>query len=184
MNPLLRCIYIAGITLIAFLVIYGFSVFIHFESVLMAIEINFIMMAWITVVFKLCGFQWNWNYFLPKKFEKNGVMYKWLGVLWFNWLLTVSGWNRLIMKEVNFTKSIEGVIRLELHTRFGEFSHLIIFFIIVVVSLPILIGGNVEIFLWYLGLNIFFNLYPVMLQRMKRIRILNILYAKGIDPYS
>lgn len=184
MKSLLKFGYFVGISFLAFLVLYGLSIACGFESIVVAYSINFVLMTWAMFVFALTNWQWKWKYFLPKPVESNGTVYKWLGVLWFHWLLEVSGWNRMIMKEVRFTQSKEGLVRLELYSRFGEFSHLIIFMIIFVVSLPILIGGNIEIFLWYLGFNVFFNVYPVMLQRYKRIRILKILKVKGIDPYS
>lgn len=184
MKTLLKLLYFSGITFLTIVFSYGISLVYGFESVMFAGNFNLILMAWAAIVLKSVNWQLKWKYFLPKPVESNGTVYKWHGVLWFNWFLNISGWNRIIMKEINFTQSKEGLIRLELHTRYGEFSHLLIFLIIFVVSIPILMGGNIEIFLWFLGFNVFFNMYPVILQRYKRIRVLKILNAKRIDPYA
>lgn len=104
-------------------------------------------------------------WFSPKPFE-NEQLYEKLGIRTFKKYMPTSG--DLVMRHVwrktRKVRGIESLRRLERGTRFPEKLHLVGLF-----AFPI-VGVLVDQIGWANAINVFFNIYPIMLQRYNRIR--------------
>jgi len=114
----------------------------------------------------------NW-YFAPKFFEKNGTIYRLLGIHIFKRFLPTGGDYILRLSRTRLIKkgSVEELVHYETEARIFEALH---FVMGILMMLPLLGGLNPFSFSFFV-VNLMVNIYPVMVQRYNRIRILNIL---------
>ncbi|MEM8891414.1 MAG: hypothetical protein AAGD28_25775 [Bacteroidota bacterium] len=125
-------------------------------------------------------------YFKPKAFERSreDSIYRWIGIKFFKKYLPTSG---------DIARKIKGITQIEHHqadrfleirkyehkTRIFEFRHML--GMIVFIFILLLFEKNYSLF-DYLLVSILFlilNIYPILLQRHNRIRILNLLKRQG-----
>jgi hypothetical protein len=153
---------------------YGFSFYqkyFPFDSFIFAFELNFLMMGWFAFSTPHLKINYEWNYFLPKKIENNGKIYNYFGVNLFRKLLVIVGWER-ITNSMNMAvkKDFENLKSREKNTRAGEFSHLLI--AIIVLILTLILTSSIKEAKWLIITNIIFHIYPVFTQRYNRPRYL------------
>ena len=155
---------------------YGFSFFqkyFPFDSFIFAFELHFLMMGWFAFSTPYLKMSYDWNYFVPKKIEKYGKIYNYFGVNIFRKILVIIGWERITNSMNKSMKNkYENLKARERNTRAGEFSHLMIA-IIVLMLIPILTNSFKEA-KWLIITNIIFHVYPIFTQRYNRPRYLRI----------
>ena len=116
-------------------------------------------------------------YLTPRFWERNGKLYKFLGIKVFKKYVPTSG--DYVRRRFGATliriKSIEDVREYEKHTRASELAHVTLFLATVPLMVLYLILGVVGPFWSLVVANLLINIYPVMLQRYNRARIYKII---------
>jgi glycosyl-4,4'-diaponeurosporenoate acyltransferase len=132
------------------------------------------------------------SYYEPKKFEfyGNHTIYDYVGIRWYKKYLPFTGdlarkWRNLIQINLNKSQRINELYRYEKKTRNYEIRHIIgiiIFLVLVFLSNKKLTLFDI-VFLTFLNLSV--NIYPILLQRYNRIRIIKLLKNLGEkSPYD
>lgn len=131
-------------------------------------------------------------YLQPKKFEsfRGRSIYEFIGIKFYKKYLPTSGdlvrkWeNKVQLNSRNSTRSTE-LLQLEKQTRKFEYRHLIGTLLFIMMVFVINKPLNVTDSMFLISLNLYVNIYPILLQRHNRIRILNALIKSGEkSPYS
>ncbi len=105
-------------------------------------------------------------------FIKNDLIYKLIGVKYMKWLVYKTFWRNVNTKLI--VKKRPSLIELDLLKQemiYAEISHLIAFVFTLLISLIILIFGTFEFGALLMSVNIFFNLYPALLQQKNKERV-------------
>lgn len=100
-----------------------------------------------------------------QRFAKN------IGLEGFQRLLLATVWRKKEKQKDYFNGKSTGLAEFDTNTRKSEFGHLIPFILLCFVTVILVIFGHAVASLTTLLINIFFNFYPVILQRVHRIRI-------------
>ena len=116
--------------------------------------------------------------FIGYKFERETNFYKKIGVHQFKkivpfgdfWLIA---YNKLFGEKLKIVNSRKMAIIWLLFTLSVEFLHFITFVIILWFTIKSAINADYYKLFEWTGINIFVNLYPLMIQRYNRVRILN-----------
>jgi hypothetical protein len=121
---------------------------------------------------------------LPPRYQRlrpieiDGRLYRDLGIVTFKWLLFKSGVERL-----NFSARLShgraGLVALERGIREAETDHAIALLVMVVVTLYAAVNARWALTSWLLLANVVANVYPIMLQRHNRARLLPVLRRLG-----
>jgi hypothetical protein len=142
-------------------------------KILLAVLLN----LFITGVFAFVGFAYNTSQLLPDNYyliKNPKVLLKISNALKLNYfkkfLLTIY-WGHKKNRKKYFNGVIAGLKDFDLNTRQSEFGHLIPFILIQVVAVVVITKGHYQIAGLTTVINIFFNLYPIVLQRNHRMRI-------------
>ncbi len=140
---------------------------------------------YITGVFAFAGFALPTQKLLPEPYylirnpDKLNKWYKTLRVDVFKKYLIKFIWGKPKKKKEYFSGRKEGINDFIINTKKSEFGHLIPFVIINIIATYVLIYGKYYLGLWLLFINIFGNLYPIILQRHHRARLVKMeLYTK------
>ena len=134
--------------------------------------LNFILLAGVRAFTETLKSQFTSSYFNEKAWERRGKIYESLGINFYRKLLVWIGWERHVTKKSNpVEKNTKALINLHYQTKHGEVGHIIV--LIIVLGFNILVAFKFGFLksLWLLILNIILNLYPVLLQRYNRPRI-------------
>jgi len=108
------------------------------------------------------------DYYRIKNPKKLSFWYRYLGVKYFKTFLLYTFYRRKEnLKYFDGTKS--GIFLFEFNTRQSEFGHLAAFVLGFFISLLLLFEGHEKVFILMQPVNIFLNLYPILLQRKHRI---------------
>jgi hypothetical protein len=169
-KKLLSLIFISGIALA--LIVWTFVSF-EFRSLIFAFLINWLIMSWAAIMGQFVTFpSFPADYYEIKPFEQSGRVYEWLGVPFFKKIVHRGPFS-VFSPTLRFpAQRTEPALRtLERDMRKAETSHLVIFFIILLLVGYALIKGWPDAVGWLLLFNILFNGYPVMLQRYNRLKI-------------
>jgi hypothetical protein len=110
-------------------------------------------------------------------FEKEIAIYKKLGVKRFKkivpfgdyWILLI---NKIFSKKIRLLKSKEDAIVWIIFTLGVEFLHLVAFFIMIRFAIKYFLSEEYLRLIKTLGLNLIINVYPIMIQRYNRLRII------------
>ena len=141
-----------------------------------AISVNFLFIAFFTIIFESviepsasCG------YFETRAFERGGRIYTWFGVTHYARVLRLIGWERIIGKGRPITNDLGDLKRYEAWTRGSEAIHLLA--ALCVAGLTVWAGWGYSIghIGWLVVVNSLVNLYPLMLQRFNRPRVLRLI---------
>ena len=156
---------------------YLFSLFpkyFSFDSFIFAFELNFLLMGWVAFTTPLLKMNYEWTYFLPKNFENDGKIYNYFGVNIYRKILVIVGWEK-ITKSINMAvkNNIENIKSREKNTRAGEFSHLLIAIIVLIITL--ILTKSIKDAKWLLLTNLIFHIYPIFIQRYNRPRYLRVI---------
>jgi len=126
-------------------------------------------------------------YFLPKRFERRGLVYKILGVEIFrlvilatvgNFVLALRKRQALYSYFVTNSLSIKSVRRTEAWSRFNEVVHLALILITALIGRAIYLKGY-KAGAVLLGLVVLLNIYLIMLQRYNRVKLMSMLELLG-----
>ena len=141
------------------------------KSLVYSILLNFLLMIWMSIVETLLKPELKSSYFNSFPIEREGRIYKYIGVHFFRKLLVVSGWERSRKKENPIRQSLNSLEYYEYRTRTSEFGHTIIAIIIFIISVYVCMTYSYKNILWLTFFNIFFNIYPITIQRYNRPRV-------------
>jgi hypothetical protein len=131
----------------------------------------------VTGIFAFVGFVFPTNKLLPQSYYrlKNPVLlrkvYGWLGVSYFRKMLLATFWGKEKNRKKYFNGTKSGIQNFDFQTRQSEFGHLGAFIVTTIVCVILLSNGHVITLLLTMALNIIANLYPIILQRMHRVKI-------------
>ncbi|RNI29053.1 hypothetical protein EFB08_06370 [Rufibacter latericius] len=171
-----------GATLATILLCYFIADSFGTQSFVFSWVLNFMLMAWYTVLVTLFPLRLHAGYFNAQNWERSGRVYIYLGVPLYRKLLKVIGWEKLNKKGNPIKKDISALRDQERNTRNSEFGHLIIG--IIVFSTAFLVSDSWAEARWLLLLNILLNIYPVLLQRYTRpryTRIISVLQSQEVS---
>ncbi|MBU3161163.1 hypothetical protein KPL37_15690 [Clostridium frigoris] len=145
--------------------------FIDMGTLLYSITLNLLLMIWMSIVETLLIPELKSSYFDSHPIEMEGKIYKYIGVHIFRKLLVFSGWERSRKKENPIRKSLILLEYYEYRTRTSEFGHTIIAIIIFFISVYVCKAYSYKNIIWLTVFNIFFNIYPITVQRYNRPRV-------------
>ena len=169
-KKLLSLITITGVALT--LIVWTFVAF-EFRSPIFAFLINWLVMSWVAMMGQFVTFPFlPSTYYEIKPFEQSGQVYERLGVSIFKKIVR-RGPLTVFSPTLRFPaeRSVSALKTLENEMRKAETSHLAIFCLILLLVGYALVKGWFDAVAWLLLFNIFFNGYPVMLQRYNRLKI-------------
>ncbi len=109
-------------------------------------------------------------YYRIRPFEANGRLYEALGVRIFKIILIRSPL-ALLNPTIHYKGDRSALFDLESKMRDSETGHLFIFIIMILIVIHMAIEGWWNFATWLMVFNIFFNVYPIMLQRYNRARL-------------
>jgi len=158
--------------------------FMSMSSLSYSITLNFALMIWMSIVVTLLRPELTSPFFNSHRIEKEGKVYKRLGVHYFRKLLLLSGWEKSRIKETPIRKSLIILEYYEYRTRASEFGHSIIAIIIIFISLYVCIVYSYRETIWLIILNIFMNIYPIMTQRYNRPRVRRVIKKLKLRYYN
>ncbi len=145
--------------------------FMSMSSLVYSIILNLTLMIWMSVLETLLMPALKSSYFNTHPFEEEGKIYKYLGVDSFRKFLVLSGWEKSRKKETPIRKSLILLEYYEYRTRCSEFGHGIIAIIIAFITVYVFMISSFMETIWLIILNIFLNIYPMVLQRYNRPRV-------------
>lgn len=146
-------------------------------SIVEVLIIAFILALFITGIFAFIGFAYPSSRILPDNYYKiknpTGLkaVSNILGIKYFRFMLLFAFWGRKKYREKYFNGTRKGLQNFIYQTRQSEFGHLGAFVVILVCSLILLFHGYLFLVMIITLINILGNLYPVILQRLHRMRI-------------
>jgi len=144
--------------------------FMSMSSLSYSITLNFVLMMWMSIAQTLLRPALKSSYFNSHPIEEGGKIYEYLGVNFFRKLLVLSGWERSRKKETPIRKSLILLEYYEYRTRTSEFGHVIIAIIIAFISIYVCMVYSFKETIGLIFLNIFLNIYPIIVQRYNRPR--------------
>ena len=130
-----------------------------------------------TGVFAFAGFAFPTNRLLPEGYytirnkEWLTKVYKRLNVETFRKGLLIVFWGKKKNRKKYFDGTRSGFANFIYQSKQSEFGHLGAFVVILIASILLLFYGYILLFVLTTAINIFGNIYPVILQRYHRMRI-------------
>lgn len=140
-----------------------------FRGLPFALAVHILLMRWGLYVLRAVPQRPPPRWFRVRPWEP--ALYRRLGVFGYRRLLRLSGWERFRRKAVGFDGQRSSLAAYERATREAEFSHLLLGGIGMVLVLFAATRRAWSAAGWLLGANLFFQVYPVMLQRTMRARV-------------
>ncbi len=139
-------------------------------SFLFAWVFNLMLMMSVLSIMQTFQLQLSSSYFHAKPWEKEGKIYKWVGINGCRTVLVWVGWEKYNKASNPIKRDLAALTHLEYSTRQSEFGHLVIFFIVLALALFIGSFYGVKQALWLHLLNVLLNVYPIGVQRYNRPR--------------
>ena len=142
-------------------------------SIFLAVLMN----LFVTGAFAYAGFIYPTERLLPDSYYKitnvslQKKMYRIFNVNYFRKFLLATVWKKKEAQKKYFDGTKNGIDNLDVQSKKSEFGHLIPFVILVVLSVYWLVLVKWKIALVTTIINVFFNFYPIILQRHHRMRI-------------
>jgi hypothetical protein len=141
-----------------------------------AISMNFLFMAIYTIIFdKIFSQPFSSKYFKSLSFERKGNIYIWFGIRYYKNLLKTIGWEKIIRNDQSIKNNLASLDNYERWTKGSELIHLFSAITIFGFILFIVLHYSINDILWLFTFNILVNVYPVMLQRYNRPRIIKLI---------
>jgi len=132
---------------------------------------NFALMFWFTILESQLRPTLHSRYFNSYPFEKQGALYRMLGIEWYRAILIKSGWEKIRQQQTPIKKSLSDFQAYERGTRVAEVGHIVVAVIVLIVNGYVLFAYSARNAIWLLVFNILLNVYPVLLQRYTRPRL-------------
>ncbi|RZK42484.1 MAG: hypothetical protein EOO90_07400 [Pedobacter sp.] len=152
------------------------------SSPVFAWTLNFMLMTGVLSFTQIYKPALTSHYYNSKKWERDGKVYRWLGVNGFRKLLVWIGWEKLNKAANPVKNNLDAIKHLEYGTRQSEFGHLLIFFIVLTFTVFVGIREGLAQTAWLIALNIVLNIYPILVQRFNRPRLRKVL--QRCTPHS
>lgn len=125
-------------------------------------------------------------YFKPKKYEiyRDKTIYEFVGIKVYKKYLPTTGdivrkWRNIVQIRLDRSKRISELYRYERQTKIYEIRHIIGAIVFVVLIFVIDKKLNLIEIVFLTFLNIYVNIYPIILQRHNRIRVIKVLLKNG-----
>jgi hypothetical protein len=137
-----------------------------------SISVSFLFMLVFSLIFgTVFKPAYSSGYFTSKPFERGGTIYRWFGVKQYIFLLRLIGWERLLRKDQPIKNNLESLAKFEATTRGSETAHLLAALMVALITIWFGWKHSFRHIQWLVLSNIFFNVYPVLLQRYNRPRV-------------
>jgi hypothetical protein len=139
--------------------------------------ISFLLTLFMTGIFAFPGFAFptsnvlSHTYYRIRKPKVLKQIYKTLGMKYFRVLLLILFWGRKSNQLKFFNGTKRGLDNFIHQTKQSEFGHLGAFLLITISSVILLVYGYLFLVAMITFINVFGNLYPIVLQRYHRLRI-------------
>jgi len=142
-------------------------------NILLAIFIN----LFVTGIFAFLGFVYptqkllSGNYYKIDRISFQKKIYKLLKVETFRKFLLATVWRKKTAQKKFFDGTKSGIENLIIQSKKSDFGHFVPLVILLCLAIYWLMLGKWEIALLTTIINVFFNFYPILLQRQHRMRI-------------
>ena len=143
-----------------------------------AVLIYGLSMTLVWLMHHVVQFSFSPRYYRLQPFEIDGGLYERLGIETFKWLLFKSRIERL-NTSVRLSYGRTGLQGLERGIREAETDHVIALLVMVVITIHAAMNARWALVGWLLLVNVVANVYPIMLQRRNRARLLPVLARLG-----
>lgn len=155
-----------------------------FRSFSFALLSNCLIVSWVALAGQFVSFIMGSRYYRIRPFEREGHLYKKVGIVFFQMLLGHGPWT-ILNPTLRFSGKAAQLAGLEKEMRKAEGGHLLAFITVSLASVFAAVQGWLDAAGWLSLFNVPFNLYPVMLQRVNRARIQRILGRHGglLSPF-
>lgn len=163
------------------LIVWTFVSF-SFRSPIFAFLINWLAMSWVALIGQFVNFpSFAPTYYEIKPLEQSGQFYEQLGVCLFKKMVRRGPFS-IFSPTLRFPakKTAPALRNLQHEMQKAETSHVVIFFMILLLIGYALFKGWLDSVVWLLLFNLLFNGYPIMLQRYNRIKIQELI-NRGVD---
>ncbi|GAB3712698.1 hypothetical protein GCM10027590_06950 [Nocardiopsis nanhaiensis] len=130
---------------------------------------HFMLMAGVSVALDARSGPLQHAWFRVRRWEV--PLYGRLGARLYGRVLGAVGWNRVVERGRGFDGTRAGLTGLDQHTRSSEAGHLLCLAVALALAAAAVSMGSWTGALWLLGLGVLLHVYPVMLQRLLRVRI-------------
>ncbi|GAB3689454.1 glycosyl-4,4'-diaponeurosporenoate acyltransferase CrtO family protein [Nocardiopsis oceani] len=130
---------------------------------------HFVLMAGVSVALDARSRPLEHPWFRVRRWEV--PLYGRLGARLYGRALDAVGWNRVVERGRGFDGTRAGLTGLDQHTRSSEAGHLLCLVVASVLAAAAVSMGSWAGALWLVGLGVLLHVYPVMLQRLLRVRI-------------
>ena len=141
-----------------------------------ALVSHLLAMAWISVAVAVRQPALTAGWFTVRSWEERA--WRRAGTGPFRALLRLVGWERVITGQRRFDGTRAGLVELARQTRLSEFCHLVVAGASAGGVAVAAMCGDVSAVLWLGAATVAFHLYPVLLQRVLRARIVRLLTVK------
>jgi hypothetical protein len=134
--------------------------------------LNLFVMVWVVVnagVWRL-HLSLGPRYYHIRAFEKNGRIYKSLGIRLLKKLLR-RGPLSILNPELRLSEGRSALSKLDQKMRDAETGHVVVFATMLTITAYPVLQGWWKATAWWLLFNVLINIYPVMLQRYNRARL-------------
>ncbi|MFC5411901.1 hypothetical protein ACFPMF_21435 [Larkinella bovis] len=145
--------------------------YLDVTSVAFSIGVNFALMFWFTLLESQLKPTLNASYFNAYPFEKQGKLYRMLGIEWYRAILIKSGWEKIRQQQTPIKKSLADFQAYERASRVAEVGHLVIGTIVFLLAGYVVLAYSALDALGLIVSNLFLNVYPILLQRYTRPRL-------------
>lgn len=139
------------------------------QGPLFAVAVHIALMRWALFVLRVARPELRAGWFRVRDWEAG--VYRALGVMRYMALLRWVGWERFRRTAQGFSGGRASLVAYERATREAEFSHVLLAGIGFGLVLVAALLGQWHAAAWLLGANLFFQVYPVLLQRTMRARL-------------
>ncbi|MEQ8909863.1 MAG: hypothetical protein RIC95_11755 [Vicingaceae bacterium] len=147
---------------------------------LQAIALAIMLNLFVTGVWAFLGFAFPSSKLLPENYylhvnqKRIKRLYHFMGGSYFRQFLLHTFWKNQNQRNRYFSGGKAGLEKMHFESKQAEFGHLISFVIISLITLIFVWQNQWKVLLISQLINLFFNFYPVVLQRFLRIRVLRI----------
>ncbi len=145
--------------------------YLDITSIACSFALNFVLMFWFTLFESQLKPGLNSRYFQSAPFEKQGHLYRMLGVEAYRAVLTKIGWEKMRQQQTPIKKNLSSLQAYERASRVAETGHLVIGFLVLVLTGYVALTHSLAEARWLILFNVLFNIYPILLQRYTRPRL-------------
>jgi hypothetical protein len=179
MKAFARLAALCGVTLFTGWIVFDWMQSLGVDSLRFALLLNFVLPMWILAVFVIASPDVTHPslkpYFRSKTWEREGEIYSRLGVLRFQALLRPIGRHHIRGRDFQMRRDFALLKSLEQETKAAEAAHGACFVVVVLFAGYAALLGSIRGPFWLLSTGVFFQVYPMLLQRYHRPRYRRIL---------